>query len=65
MRVDLSWETVGAESMSVYRNGELIDTTSDSGRYRDYERNATLPSYDYQLCVSESVCSNIVTVSFN
>ncbi|GAA59967.1 hypothetical protein P20652_1831 [Pseudoalteromonas sp. BSi20652] len=51
--------------MSVYRNGELIDTTSDSGRYRDYERNATLPSYDYQLCVSESVCSNIVTVSFN
>ena len=36
MRVDLSWGTVGAESMNVYRNGELIDTTSDNGRYRDY-----------------------------
>ena len=65
MRVDLSWGTVGAESMNVYRNGELIDTTSDNGRYRDYERGASLSSYDYQLCVSDNVCSNIVTVTFN
>ncbi|MBH0037981.1 S8 family serine peptidase [Pseudoalteromonas sp. SWN166] len=65
MRVDLSWDRVGAESLSVYRNGELVDTTSDNGRYRDYVRGATLPSYDYQLCVSENVCSNIITVSFN
>ncbi|MDY6888030.1 MAG: S8 family serine peptidase, partial [Pseudomonadota bacterium] len=64
MRVDLSWERVGAESLSVYRNGELVDTTSDNGRYRDYVRGATLPSYDYQLCVTENVCSNIITVSF-
>ncbi|MEI8619934.1 S8 family serine peptidase [Pseudoalteromonas sp. B129b] len=64
MRVDLSWDRVGAESLSVYRNGELVDTTSDSGRYRDYVRGATLPSYDYQLCVTENVCSNIITVSF-
>lgn len=65
MRVDLSWDRVGAESLSVYRNGELVDTTSDNGRYRDYVRGATLPSYDYQLCVTENVCSNIITVSFN
>ncbi|AYM88356.1 MULTISPECIES: S8 family serine peptidase [Pseudoalteromonas] len=65
MRVDLSWERVGAESLSVYRNGELVDTTSDNGRYRDYVRGASLPSYDYQLCVTENVCSNIITVSFN
>ncbi len=65
MRVGLSWERVGAESLSVYRNGELVDTTSDNGRYRDYVRGATLPSYDYQLCVTENVCSNIITVSFN
>lgn len=65
MRVDLSWERVGAESLSLYRNGELVDTTSDNGRYRDYVRGATLPSYDYQLCVTENVCSNIITVSFN
>ncbi|KAA1153959.1 PKD domain-containing protein [Pseudoalteromonas sp. FUC4] len=65
MRVDLSWDSVGAESLSVYRNGELVDTTSDNGRYRDYVRGATLPSYDYQLCVTENVCSNIITVSFN
>lgn len=65
MRVELSWESVGAESLSVYRNGELVDTTADRGRYRDYVRGATLPSYDYQLCVTENVCSNIITVSFN
>ncbi len=64
MRVELSWEEVGAESLSVYRNGELVDTTADNGRYRDYVRGATLPSYDYQLCVTENVCSNIITVSF-
>jgi len=64
MRVELSWESVGAESLSVYRNGELVDTTADRGRYRDYVRGATLPSYDYQLCVTENVCSNIITVSF-
>ena len=65
MRVELNWEEVGAESLSLYRNGELVGTVSDSGRYRDYVRNATLPAYDYQLCVSENVCSNIITVSFN
>ncbi|MDN3392465.1 S8 family serine peptidase [Pseudoalteromonas sp. APC 3691] len=65
MRVELSWESVGAELLSVYRNGELVDTTADRGRYRDYVRGATLPSYDYQLCVTENVCSNIITVSFN
>ncbi|KAF7763002.1 hypothetical protein PUND_b0315 [Pseudoalteromonas undina] len=65
MRVELNWEEVGAESLSLYRNGELVGTVSDNGRYRDYVRNATLPAYDYQLCVSENVCSNIITVSFN
>jgi len=65
MRVELNWEEVGAESLSLYRNGELVDTVSDNGRYRDYVRNATLSAYDYKLCVSENVCSNIVTVSFN
>lgn len=64
MRVDLGWEQVGAQSLSVYRNGELIDTVSDTGRYRDSVRRATLPSYDYKLCVSENVCSNTITVSF-
>ena len=65
MRVELNWEEVGAESLSLYRNGELVDTVSDNGRYRDYVRNARLSAYDYKLCVSENVCSNIVTVSFN
>ena len=65
MRVELNWAEVGAESLSLYRNGELVDTVSDNGRYRDYVRNATLPAYDYQLCVSENVCSNIITVSFS
>ena len=65
MRVDLTWPTVAAEQVSIYRNGELLDTVSDNGRYRDFERNATLDSYDYQVCVTESACSNTVTVTFN
>lgn len=65
MRVELNWEEVGVESLSLYRNGELVDTVSDNGRYRDYVRNATLSAYDYKLCVSDNVCSNIITVSFN
>lgn len=64
MRVDLSWAQVGADSLNVYRNGELIGSTSDTGRYRDFTRGATLDSYDYQLCVTENVCSNTVTVTF-
>lgn len=65
MRVELNWEQVGAESLNLYRNGELVDTVSDNGRYRDYVRKATLPAYDYKLCVSENVCSNTITVSFS
>lgn len=65
MRVELSWAQMGAESLNVYRNGEFVSSTTDSGRYRDFLRNATLPSYDYQICASENVCSNIITVSFD
>ncbi|MFU2512232.1 S8 family serine peptidase [Pseudoalteromonas sp. ASV78] len=65
MRVELSWPQLGEQTLSVYRNGELVGTTADTGRYRDFMRNATLPAYDYQVCVTENVCSNIVTVSFN
>lgn len=64
MRVDLSWEQVGAQSLNVYRNGEFVGTTTDNGRHRDFLRNATLPAYDYQVCVTADVCSNIVTVTF-
>lgn len=65
MRVDPSWDHVGAESLSVYRNGELVDIALDSGHYRDYVRGTTLSSYDYQLCLIENACYNIITVSFN
>ena len=64
MRVDLSWQTV-ADQVSIYRNGELLETVADRGFYRDVERKAELPSYEYQVCVSDTVCSNPVTVSFD
>ncbi len=64
MRVDLSWEQVGAQSLNVYRNGVFVGTTTDNGRHRDFLRNATLPAYDYQVCVTADVCSNIVIVTF-
>ncbi len=46
MCVNPSWDHVGDESLSVYRNGELVDIALDSGRYRDYVRGTTLSSYD-------------------
>ncbi|WP_404343722.1 S8 family serine peptidase [Pseudoalteromonas mariniglutinosa] len=64
LRVELSWSTV-AEQINIYRNGELIDSTSDKGRYRDFVRNAELSSYEYQVCVTDTTCSNVATVTFN
>lgn len=65
MRVQLGWEGSSADSVNIYRNGELISTTDNTGKYLDFERRATESSYSYQVCQSVDVCSNEVTVTFD
>jgi len=63
MRVSLTWNSIG-EEVSVYRDGEMIATINDSGRFTDRMRNATADSYVYTVCGAGDICSNEVTVSF-
>ena len=65
MRVQLGWEGSSADSVNIYRNGELISTTENTGKYLAFERRATESSYSYQVCQSADVCSNEVTVTFD
>lgn len=57
----LSWQ--GASSVEVWRNSRLLGTVSGSSW-----TDATLPKgggrYDYQVCSSNTVCSNTATVTF-
>jgi len=63
LKVSLSWNSIG-EEVSIYRDGEMIATVSDSGRFTDRMRNSTADSYVYTVCGAGDVCSNEVTVSF-
>jgi len=65
MRVQLGWQGSSADQVDIYRNGELISTTENTGKYLDFERRATESSYTYQICQVGDVCSNEVTVNFD
>ncbi|KID54954.1 peptidase S8 [Pseudoalteromonas luteoviolacea] len=64
IRVELRWSGSSAEQVSIYRNGELIDTVNNTGKYRDYSRDAAATSYTYKLCQTGDLCSPEVTVNF-
>ena len=60
--VDLSWS--GVTTVDIYRNGTLIDTTSNSGTYTDNIGKGG-GSYTYKVCeFNTSNCSDTVTVNF-
>ncbi|MBZ0110641.1 MAG: PKD domain-containing protein [Candidatus Scalindua rubra] len=62
--VDLSWNGATSNNVDIYRNGTLIQTTSNLGIYTDNTGNGG-GSYTYQVCESDaSNCSNTVTVNF-
>lgn len=63
LRVDITWEGTGAETVDIYRNGEKIDTVENNGIYRDRERRVTGNSFTYKVCDAGG-CSNEVTASF-
>ncbi len=64
LRVDITWMGTNSETVDIYRNGEMIDTVSNVGIYRDRERRASGSSFTYQVCDESTACSNEVTVSF-
>ncbi|GAB2913870.1 S8 family serine peptidase [Rheinheimera gaetbuli] len=61
--VDLRW-TGTADSVDIYRDSQLIDTTSDNGRYRD-RFNSQAATVSYKICLAGTdTCSADLTVSF-
>ena len=63
LRVDLSYSGSTADTVMVYRNGELLEEVSNSGRYRDRSRGMQPGDYTYMVCDETSACSAPVTVS--
>ena len=61
--VDLRW-TGTAEAVDIYRDGQLVNTSDDNGRYRDrFTSMATTVSY--KICVAGTdTCSADLDVSF-
>ncbi|MCF6437025.1 S8 family serine peptidase [Pseudoalteromonas sp. MMG022] len=64
-RIELSYQGATSETVDVYRDGVKIDTTDNTGTYRDFIRQATQEQYVYKICVGENICSEEVTVTFN
>lgn len=61
--VDLRW-TGTTEAVDIYRDGQLVDTTQDNGRYRD-RFNSMATSVTYKICVAGTdTCSTELDVSF-
>ncbi|GAA0541654.1 S8 family serine peptidase [Rheinheimera aquimaris] len=61
--VDLRW-TGTAEAVDVYRDGQLVDTTEDNGRYRD-RFNSMAETVTYKICVAGTdTCSAELDVNF-
>lgn len=63
LRVDLSYSGSFADTVMIYRNGELLEEVSNTGRYRDRSRGVQPGSYTYMVCDETSACSAPVTVN--
>jgi len=64
LRVDLSFEGTSSETVSVFRNGTLIWSGENTGRYRDTERRVVGNSFSYVVCDDTEACSDPVNVNF-
>lgn len=63
LRVDLSYDGSTANTVMIYRNGELLEEVNNSGVYRDRSRNMTPGVYSYMVCDETSACSEAVSVT--
>ena len=52
-----------ADTVMIYRNGELLEEVSNTGRYRDRSRGVQPGEYTYMVCDETSACSAPVTVN--
>ena len=64
LRVDLQWQGATSQQVEIYRNGALVDTVANTGRYRDAQRRVTGDSFTYKICAVGGSCSNEQTVNF-
>ncbi|WP_218398372.1 S8 family serine peptidase [Alteromonas lipotrueae] len=68
IRVDLSYSGSMADTVMIYRNGELLEEVSNAGgyragRYHDRSRDVQPGEYTYMVCDETSACSAPVTVN--
>ena len=62
--VDLTWDGANGSSVAIYRDGEMVATTNNDGRYRDRFRDAPA-SVVYTICeAGTSLCSDPITAQF-
>lgn len=64
--VELTWSGANSQRIDIYREGQLIITTKNSGAFVDSLNSKSKGvSYTYELCESDTqICSNHVTFSF-
>jgi hypothetical protein len=64
-RVDLAWTGTSAPTIDIYRNGDRIITTLNTGRYSDAINKKGNGSYSYVVCeAGTATCSNAVKAVF-
>jgi hypothetical protein len=63
--VDLTWSGATSADVELWRDGVLIDTTTNDGFYRDNLGRGVTGSFTYRVCEpGGSACSNTVTIVF-
>ena len=63
--VKLRWSGAGVSSVDIVRNGVVIDTTANNGRYTDKTGNSGSATYTYAVCeAGSSTCSDEETLVF-
>lgn len=64
IRVELSWQGSSADEVTIYRDGQALETVANTGKFRDFSRDLEATSYTYKVCQSGEICSNEITVNF-
>ena len=63
--VKLTWSNATSDSVDVIRDGIVIATTPNNGKYTDRTGNSGSRTYRYQVCEGGTgICSNEVTVVY-
>jgi len=63
LRVDLSFTGTDSSTVSVYRNGEMVWSGNNTGKYRDRARRVDGSVFEYIICDDADLCSAPVTAT--